>query len=543
MIDLDTLFARLGRFFAVGDDVCTALKTTVPDEVDDALQGLGATLTTSYEAVRAGVREGLSAFQSSGNAALASLVRAPSQQLVRLTASDDEPSASTVLAAAREVIRQMDSQSETVDASTVAASVSYGSGNTGDGVVVASVKRADGLSAEHIFAETLEAVVTAVAANGSATLAITGEPTIAPLSPTWPGGSGVSRSLTSRVSASAGNLVSNGGFEESDDNSDHLPEDWIAPVATLGTTLKLSSVEVQTVAISGTPTGGFYVLHWTNAASDQQTTAPLAYNASAATVQAALRALVGLENVTVTQSGTSPDLTHTITFTGVTNPAQLTSTSALTGGTPAIAHNTSTAASANVLRGARSVELDSDGSQLTTLMQPVALDPATQYAVNLFAKVDSVPAAGVLTVDLVDGVGGTVIADDAGTNNSFTIDATGLTTSWVAQSGFFRTPTAMPATCFLRVRISTAVSTGTSVFLDEAYLGEPDELYTDGLVVAAFTGPTDWVVGDRASVAVTNDRAGLIHEWFNRVFSLRENRLLLPSDNAGNETIDDALVA
>ncbi len=543
MIDLDTLFARLGRFFAVGDDVCTALKTTVPDEVDDALQGLGATLTTSYEAVRAGVREGLTTFQSSGNAALASLVRAPSQQLVRLTASDDEPLVSTVLAAAREVIQQMDSQSETVDASTVAASVSYGSGNTGDGVVVASVKRADGRSAEHIFAETLEAVVTAVAANGSATLAITGEPTIAPLSPTWPGGSGVSRSLTSRVSASAGNLVSNGGFEESDDNSVNLPKDWIAPVATLGTTLKISSVEVQTVAISGTPTGGFYMLHWTNAASDQQTTAPLAYNASAATVQAALRALVGLEDVTVTQSGTSPDLTHTITFTGVTNPAQLTSTSALSGGTPAIAHNTSTAASANVLRGARSVELDSDGSQLTTIMQPVALDPATQYAVNLFAKVDVVPAAGVLTVDLVDGVGGTVINDDEGTANSFTIDATGLTTSWVSQSGFFRTPTAMPATAFLRVRISTAVSTGTSVFLDEAYLGEPDELYTDGLVVAAFTGPTAWVIGDRASIAVTNDRAGLIHEWFNRVFSLRENRLLLPSENTGNETIDDALVA
>lgn len=111
------------------------------------------------------------------------------------------------------------------------------------------------------------------------------------------------------------------------------------------TTIATHVTEVQTIAISGTPTGGTYTLTF-----DGKTTAGIAYNADAAAVQAALRAVAGLELVEVeTLSGTTPNFTHQITLTGVggsnaaSSPPQLTSSVAgLTGGTPAIAHATTT---------------------------------------------------------------------------------------------------------------------------------------------------------------------------------------------------------
>jgi hypothetical protein len=103
--------------------------------------------------------------------------------------------------------------------------------------------------------------------------------------------------------------------------------------------------EVQTVVISGTPTGGTYALTF-----NIYSTTTLAFNANQAAVQAALRLLPGLASVTVSTAGSAPNFTHTITMTAApgllldTSPRQLTSDiTGLTGGSPAIAHATTTA--------------------------------------------------------------------------------------------------------------------------------------------------------------------------------------------------------
>ena len=111
-----------------------------------------------------------------------------------------------------------------------------------------------------------------------------------------------------------------------------------------GYTKTAPTPEVQTVQISGTPTGGTYTLTYTGPPGKSQTTAAIAFDATSATVQAALRLLEGLECVVVTTSaGAPPDVTHSITFRGIQgNIAQLTSTSSLTGGVPVITHATTT---------------------------------------------------------------------------------------------------------------------------------------------------------------------------------------------------------
>ncbi|MET7395612.1 hypothetical protein ABZS66_19190 [Dactylosporangium sp. NPDC005572] len=105
-----------------------------------------------------------------------------------------------------------------------------------------------------------------------------------------------------------------------------------------------SSEEVQTVTITGTPTGGTYTLTFNG-----QTTAAIPYNATAAQVKTALEALstIGAGNVT-TAGGPHPGTAVTVTFVGTlanTNVAQMTANSAgLTGGsTPTVTVTTTTA--------------------------------------------------------------------------------------------------------------------------------------------------------------------------------------------------------
>lgn len=106
-------------------------------------------------------------------------------------------------------------------------------------------------------------------------------------------------------------------------------------------TASAATAEVQTVQVSGTPSGGSYTL---TESVYGQTTAAIAWNATSAAVQTALRALKGYGSVVVaTSAGAPPDVTHSITFYGIQgNVPQLTSTSSLTGGAPVITHATTT---------------------------------------------------------------------------------------------------------------------------------------------------------------------------------------------------------
>lgn len=97
--------------------------------------------------------------------------------------------------------------------------------------------------------------------------------------------------------------------------------------------------EVQTVTITGVPTGGTFTLTYA-----AQTTGTIVFNAAAAVVQTALLALSNLDpgDVTVTGSAGGP---YTVTFrAGLGNVAQMTGSGAgLTGGTaPAVVVATTT---------------------------------------------------------------------------------------------------------------------------------------------------------------------------------------------------------
>lgn len=123
---------------------------------------------------------------------------------------------------------------------------------------------------------------------------------------------------------------------------------WFAPSGTTAPTdteaaLTSPTNEQQTVTITGTPTGGTFTLSYGG-----QTTAGIAYNATASAVQTALRALstIGSGGVSVT-GGPGPGTAYVVTFTGIlggSNITQMTASAAsLTGGTsPAVTVTTTT---------------------------------------------------------------------------------------------------------------------------------------------------------------------------------------------------------
>lgn len=542
-IDLDTLFANLGKAFYVQELVNTARGTTIPPDVKDFLDQYGSASLELKKAV-AGVEPGNRAMQSGMATLMRAMQVAAQQVIIETVEADTALDRKDITTALVELIRQMVAGAESVDASTGAASASAVTGN-GNGVMVVSAKRADGLNAENILAETIRLECTADGTPATATFTAHGDSRIQDsLSSDWPGGSGITRSI--QAIDAADSLLTNGDFEDEDDRS-NAPDGWIVETGTIGTTIKITDVEVQEIAITGPPTAGTYVINVTNAASVVQTTTPLAYNATGSEVQAAINALIGFEDATVSTAGTSPLFTHTITFNGIAgNLATVSVTNGTTGGTFTPAQVT--AGSAHSFVG-KALEFDSNGSENTTILCPITgLEPLKQYAFNCWMKADVVPAAGVISIDLIDG-SSQIDDEQAGGSNSLAISCPALTTSFVAKNFTIRTPRVLPDIVLLRITISTDISSGTSVFIDHAAIGEMTELYPDGPWVAIFSGSTPFVkgsgqvVGDYFTLTATNDRAGEFQEWFERNFAMRAKGLLLPSDSGGSETLADSLIA
>lgn len=160
------------------------------------------------------------------------------------------------------------------------------------------------------------------------------------------------------------------------------------------------------------------------------------------------------------------------------------------------------------------------------------LKPYTQYAINLWVKADVVPAAGILRVSLVDGANA-IINDAAAVANSFTVTLSGITTTFASKIGTFRTPRVLPSTMKLRLDLSTAMSVGSNLFIDELAMAEMTPLYQGGPQIAIFAGAVPFVVNDAFTLTMANNRNGASYgatfqTLFDRFFGTRQLGLILP---------------
>ena len=207
-----------------------------------------------------------------------------------------------------------------------------------------------------------------------------------------------------------------------------------------------------------------------------------------------------------------------------------------------------------VYAGSKGVELVGDGATLAQISQDITARVAAlkQYAICLWLCRDGTPAAaGALTIDLYDGAG--VIDDEAGTANSVVIDLTALTAAFVPYVAVFRLPDPKPAEVTFRIRLSTALTSGRSVFFDHLALAEMRQPLSNDPgatpFLAIFSGASPFTLDDYSGggdgtrvfkVATTNDAASEWQRAFNRLYLTSEKGLLLPV--AGSNLINDSLI-
>ncbi len=170
----------------------------------------------------------------------------------------------------------------------------------------------------------------------------------------------------------------------------------------------------------------------------------------------------------------------------------------------------------------------------------------SQYSFNIFLKTGAIsPSTGVMTIDLIDQNGITVV-DEAGTANTFDIDLTSLNTDYQSFTGIFRTPYIMPTTIRLRIRTSTVISLNNVVYFDKASMGDMIQLYTSGPWFAGHAAVDPPRIGDYTTCQITNSRgaAGALDTFqclMARLFPIvYTEELLFPSSSS--PTISDNLI-
>ena len=538
------LFDILGKAFESLDTLNTARDTDIPAAVMSFIVQAEKRNGSLFVVVPVGISTGLSTWQSASSSLYSAVQTACQNLVVAFVQADTQSVAASYIPSLAYLIEQMATGNVTggdhVTAPTISATVTPAGGNAGDTVLAVSLRRADGQATQHALAEVISASVTSSGATDTPTIAISGElPIVDRLASGWPNGSGGYAAIQA-VSA-ANSLLTNGNFEL--DTIPNLPDSWIASPATLGVTMEISAPQQQTIVIAGTPTGGGYVLYWTNPQGLTNATGMLAWNAGASAIQTALRLIPGLAAITVTSTGTTPNLTHTAIMNGQESPATFTHANYLTGGSsPSVTNAISVAGDSIAYKGS-SLIFSSDGSELTAIYQQVqSLQPAVPYMLHFWMRAVGMISAGDIAAEIVDGIGGAVINDDFGNPNSLIITASGIPT---ASSASYTLPFILPAeqvtAPYVRFRISTAVTAATSIYIDEAAVASSIELYAGGPWVAAFSGKNQSAYNDSWTIAVANDRGGQFQEWFNRVFNMAGNRLMLPT--SGGTLISDSLIA
>ena len=347
----------------------------------------------------------------------------------------------------------------------------------------------------------------------------------------WPGGSEINFSITPAQIGQS--LLQNADFEA--ENADGSPADWLIYTGTPGLTVQLTQPEKQQVEITGSPTGGYFVLVWTDGIGRQWETAPLAHNAMAPAIQTALRAIPGLDAVQV--EGQGPFI---ITFEKTPgNIQQLSAINRLTGeNDPQVVITTTRQGNPQSYRG-RSLRLVGTGSEQTLLWQTVRPNRATVYGLLMRACRTS-GASGTLRFELRRGVEDGILQDEAGNPNQVEISISSLPVSGhAAVEGFFRLKESEELPVTFVLHLASPLPEGESIFLDEILLA-PAQRLTGGPYLLAASGwkPAE---GDRFAITIQNNYAGKWEKAFDRWFSLRQQTdLALPT--SGTILIPDSLL-
>ncbi len=199
--------------------------------------------------------------------------------------------------------------------------------------------------------------------------------------------------------------------------------------------------------------------------------------------------------------------------------------------------------SANSYRGAKCLRFLGNGSTNPAISQDlsaVGLEPLKKYPLHVRLRAEAAITTGTLTIDLYDGT--STINNEQGSGQTIDIDLTALRSGvWQAFTTIFSIKDPLPTAVKLRVRTTSAISNTHNLRIDDLCLGaEMTSLYSGGPDLAIFAGDKRFGLNDGFNLAIANDLRGAIQTFFWRVFDLPLKPL--PSATGGSETINDSLI-
>lgn len=512
------LFNLLGKLFALGRAVDAARTGSVWTK----RQALDAVLDLAPQ-VQAAIN-GHNAWDTSGAALHNQLVSA-AISVIRRYLEEKNLTYRTLDQALETLRRDLLAGGYYFATSEKSLAVNPGVANQGDVLVAATDRNAYG---EPVWIDPESITLRSDGRN----LTVIGERPVSRGDAAWPGGSGVYWSL---LPASLNqSLLANAGFESAADN---VPEDWTIHTGTPGTTLLITEPEQQQISITGNPTGGYFVLTWTDPLGKVWQTGPLGPAAAVADIQTALRGIPGLASVTVT--GTNP---FTVTFENTPGDiAQLAVINKLTGGSsPQVSITTTQEGDVLSYRG-RSLKLVGDGTEASTVYQTLRLQAGRVYC--LFARARrTASATGELRLELRRSIGDGTLADSSGNLNRIAVAVSSLSASGHGGiTGSFRLPVDYgDAPVTFVITASTPLSSGEGVGLDDLILVEATRLYPGGPFVAAVTGWKSFA-GDAWTITAANDLAGKWETVLERSFQWR-SRIDRSPPQSGTTQISETLL-
>lgn len=542
------IFTILGKFFFAHKTLGTVRSATVNQEVLDAVNAYKAKTNATLDfdrSVQAAAKAELS-WRTAGDALAAALQRDCQGFLREAVKADSELVRDDLTSALQYLIDEMEDDSYHVTDNTVSASYAAGGSNSAtDLVLKVSVKNHLTRQSDTSIAEAIEVLCTSgglsVEDAAAAVLRIRGERAArSKLSEDWPTGSGINKTI--RPLTVADSILLNGGFEEATipiSGTSFVPDDWTCDVIGI-VCAKVTDFEKQSIAISGTPTDGFYSIKIMDPVTGfYHSTGNIVYNDDGSGVQEELRELPltvqSLEEVTVTTTGTTPNFTHTIEFIGVAgNLGAIMVSNHTTGGTFTVAEVQ--AGDSLPVKG-RGLKFLAHAVELTTVYQPVDIDPDKVYFLGYWL-IPTAAGTGQFEVAIVNSIGGVTLTDRSGANISEVTNLSGLSAK-TGKGFFFSIKPSTQGQLYVVLRKTIAEPT-IDLVIDEVVLVEATQLYPGGPFVAAMAGSLPVLKEDAWTLTVANNNSSEFQKYFDAFFDTAGKRLLLPT--SGSNAISEALV-
>jgi hypothetical protein len=180
-------------------------------------------------------------------------------------------------------------------------------------------------------------------------------------------------------------------------------------------------------------------------------------------------------------------------------------------------------------RDASALQLVGDGALSSIeLTQPVSVSPLGIVVISVWIKADASITGGNLTIQF-KGTG-----YSAASSEKIAIAPGSLPINWTHYTAFVVPPAVLPADWKLSIAWTGTPQATRNIWIDSMAVASPN--YHGGVAYALTAGNTDFVRGDQFSVAVTNDGAGVVQEFFRRAYATQ-----LPS--SVTPTINDSVAA